>query len=101
MKWLEARLLGMEQVGVDELRNPVMEPRPMGIALVRITPWATAQGQEDGNPFLSVYRTFMTRKPAESFEGVRWLEVCGDRYEVDGIARAGSMTMVSGKRCKP
>lgn len=100
MKWYRAELLASVQVGVDETHNPAYETLPTGKhVLVRVAPWSRSHVSTEGNGFDMVERTFLTKAPASSFDGISAIEMGGARYDIERVMIDGGQTAVRVRRC--
>lgn len=95
MRWYEAKVYALKEVGRDALGTAMCEPEPTGAVLVRPTPWSMASMREsDGNAYDYIRRTFFSRAPRSSFAGVAYIETMGERYAVKELSSAMGMTVV-------
>lgn len=100
MRWYEAELHALEEVGCDELGTPVCEPRPAGTVLVRPAPWAARDGGGKGNAYDVVRRTFITKAPPEALAGVAYIDFAHKRYEVEEVSHAPGTVVITASRSK-
>ena len=95
MRWYEAKVYALKEVGRDVLGTVVCEPELAGAVLVRPTPWSTeAGGENDGNAYDYVRRTFFSRAPRGAFSHAAYIEAMGERYAVKELSSAMGMTLI-------
>lgn len=101
MRWYEANVYALKEVGRDVVGTAVCEPELTGTVLVRPTPWGTTpEDGNEGNAYDYVRRTFLTRAPHEAFAGSVYIETMGERYTVKKMAYSLGMSMIVAERCK-
>lgn len=94
MRWYEAKVYALKEVGRDALGTAVCEPELSRTVLVRPTPWGVSTEGNEGNPYSRTRRTFFTRAPHSAFAGAAYIETMGERYTVKELSAAMGMTVV-------
>lgn len=100
MRWYEAKLYALQPVGVDQLGKDVCEPSMIGTVFVRPAPWGTTAQENEGNAYDYVRRTFVSKAAHGIFDGLAYIEVQGEQYEVKEVSRSLNMTVVVAERYK-
>ncbi len=100
MKWLAAKVLKLEQTGVDVTKVPICKLVEAGEISVRCAPGSPAFHQEDGNSFQLEERTFLTKANPSILEGAKAIEVQGKTYTVVSIIPSERMSSIRAERSK-
>lgn len=101
MRWYKSELFKMEQIGTNKLGTPITEPVSAGFCMVRQAPVSPELKAIEGNNAHVITRSFITRKPARDFEGVRTFEFRGREFRLIDISNSIRGTIITGTYSKP